>query len=56
MITVVLEHAVRAHVPMDHELGMSVVFTLVNVLGRSDRQQADGQAEYARDDSGHPHT
>ena len=55
MITVVLEHAVRAHVPMDHELGMSVVFTLVNVLGRSHRQQADGQAEYARDDSGHPH-
>jgi len=56
MITVVLEHAVRAHVPMDHELGMSVVFTLVNVLGRSHRQQADGQAEYDRDDSGHPHT
>ena len=50
-----IEHAVRGHVPMDHELGMSMVFTLVNVLGRSDRQQADGQAEYARDDSGHPH-
>ena len=52
----VIEHAVRGHVPMDHELGMSVLFTFVNVLGRSDRQQTDGQAECARDDSGHPHT
>jgi len=51
----VIEHAVRGHVPMDHERGMSMVFTLVNVLRRSDRQQADGQAEYARDDSGHAH-
>jgi len=52
----VIEEAVRGHMAMDHELGMSVVFTLVNVLGRSDRQQADGQAECARDDSGYPHT
>ena len=55
MGTVVIEHPVRRHVPMHHELGMPVVFTLVNVLRRSDRQQADGQAEYAREDSGHPH-
>jgi hypothetical protein len=53
--TMVIEHAVRRQVAMDHELGMSMVFTLVNVLGRSDRQQADGHAQYARDDSGHPH-
>ena len=55
MCTVVIEHSVRGHVAMEHELSMSMVFTLVNVLRRSDRQQADGQAEYARDDSGHAH-
>jgi len=55
MCTVVIEHSVRGHVAMDHELSMSMVFTLVNVLGRSHRQQAEGQAEYAGCDSGHPH-
>ena len=35
---------------MYHELGMSVVFTLVDMLGRGHRQQADSQAEHARDD------
>ena len=34
---------------------MSMVFALVDVLGRSHRQEADSQAEYARDDSGHAH-
>ena len=38
-----------------HELGMSVVFTLVDVLGRGHRQQADSQAEHARDNPGQPH-
>ena len=51
----VIEHTMRGHVAVHHELGMSMDFTLVNVFGRSDRQHADGQAEYARDDSGHPH-
>ena len=52
----VIEHAVRRHVAMDDEFSMSMFFTLMNVLGRGDRQEADGQAEYARDDSLHPHT
>jgi hypothetical protein len=56
MIIMVLAHAVCRHVAMDDELSMSMVFTRVNVLGRSDRQQADGQAEYDRDGSRHPHT
>jgi hypothetical protein len=54
--TMVVEHAVRGYVAVDHEFGMSMLLMLVNVLGRSDRQQADGQAQYAREDSGHPHT
>jgi hypothetical protein len=53
--TMVIEQAVRGYVAVDHEFGMSMLFMLVNVLGRSDRQQADGQAQYAREDSGHPH-
>lgn len=60
MITMGLEHAVRRHVAMDDEFSMSMVFTLVNVLGRSHREQADGhadgQAEYARSDARDPHT
>ena len=56
VLAMMIEQAVRRHVAMDHELGMSVVFTFVDMLGRSHRQQADGQAEHARDNPGHPHT
>jgi len=56
MLAMMIEQAVRRHVAMDHELGMSVVFTLVDMLGRGHRQQADSQAEHARDNPGHPHT
>ena len=55
VLAMMIEHAVRRHVAMYHELGMSMVFTLVDVLGRGHRQQADSQAEHARDDPGHPH-
>lgn len=55
VLTMMVQHAVRRHVAMYYELGMSMVFALVDVLGRGHRQEADGQAEYARDDSGHPH-
>ena len=34
--TMVIEHTVRGHVAMDHELDMSMAFTLVHVLGRTD--------------------
>ena len=51
-----VEQAVRRRVAMYHELGMSVVFTLVDMLWRGHRQQADSQAEHARDDPRHPHT
>ena len=51
-----IEQAVRRHVAMDHELGMSVVITLVDMLGRSHRQHADSQAEHARENPGHRHT
>ena len=51
-----IEQAVRRHVAMYHELGMSVVFTLVDMFGRGHGQQADSQAEHARDNPGHPHT
>jgi hypothetical protein len=34
----VIEEAVRGHVAMDHELGMSMVVALVHVLWRSHRQ------------------
>jgi len=55
VLTMMVQHAVRRHVAMYYELGMSMVFALVDVLGRGHRQEADSQAEYARDDSGHPH-
>ena len=56
VLAMMIEQGVRRHVAMYHELGMSVVFTLMDMLGRSHRQQADSQAEHARDDPGHPHT
>ena len=56
VLIMVIDETVRRHVAMDHEFGMSVVFTLVDMLGRSYRQQADSQAEHARDNPWHPHT
>jgi len=56
VLAMMIEQAVRRHVAMDHEPGMSVVFTLVDMLWRGHRQQADSQAEHARDDPRHPHT
>ena len=56
VFSMMIAQAVRRHVAMYHELGMSVVFSLVNMLGRGHRQQADSQAEHARDNPRHPHT
>ena len=42
-------------VTVNQELGMPVLLVLVDMLGRSQRQQAEPQAEHARDDRGHPH-
>ena len=56
MLAMVIEQAVRRHVAMHQQLGMSMLLALVYVFGRSHRQQADSQAEHARDDPGHPHT
>ena len=56
MLAMVIEQAVRGHVAMHHQLGMPMLFALVHVLGRGHRQQADSQAEHARDNPGHPHT
>ena len=55
LVLAMIEHVVWRRVAMDDELGMSVVFTLVDMLGRGHRQQADSQAEHARDNPGHPH-
>ena len=55
VLAMMIEQAVRRQVAMYHEYGMSVVFTLVDVLGRGHWQQADSQAEHARDNPGHPH-
>ena len=55
VLAMMVQHAVRRHVAMYYELGMSMVFALVDVLGRGHRQEADSQAEYARDDSGQAH-
>ena len=56
VLAMMIEQPVRRHVAMDHEPGMSVVFTLVDMLGCSHRQQADSQAEHARENPGHRHT
>jgi hypothetical protein len=55
VLAMMVQHAVRWHVAMYYDLGMSMVFALVDVLGRGHRQEADSQAEYARDDSGQAH-
>jgi hypothetical protein len=56
VLAMMIERPVRRHVAMYHELGMPMLVALVHVLGRGHRQQADGQAEHARDDPGQPHT
>jgi hypothetical protein len=56
VLTMVLDKPMRGDVTMYHQLGMAMRVTLVHVLGRGDRQQADSQAEHACDNPGHPHT
>jgi hypothetical protein len=51
-----IQHGVLGHVAVHHELGMTMIFALVNVLRRGHWQQAHSQAEHARDNAGHPHT
>jgi hypothetical protein len=55
MLTVVVDQAVRRHVTVNHDLGVTVIFVLVNVFGRGDRQHADGQAQHARENPRNPH-
>lgn len=56
VLGMVLEETMRRHVAMDHELSMPMVLALMHVLGRDDRQKADGYAQHAHDKSGHAHT
>ena len=55
VIAMMLCEVVLRGVTVNQELGMPVFLVLVNVLGRGQRQQAEPQAEHARDDRGHPH-
>jgi hypothetical protein len=45
----VVVQAVRRHVPMNHDQLVSVVFAFMHVLGRSQRKQANRQAQDARE-------
>ena len=56
VLTMVIQQAVRGHVAVHHKLGVTMIFALVHVLRRGHRQQADGQAQHARDNPRHPHT
>ena len=55
LLAMMIQHAVRRHVAMHNELGVPMVVTLVDVLGRGHRQQAHSQTQHARDNPRRPH-
>jgi hypothetical protein len=55
VLAVMLQDAVRRHVAVNQGLVVSMLVAFVHVLRRGERQQANRQAERARENPGNPH-